>query len=269
MLRRLKHPKSAINSAFASLLRKLLASSALDRIPYKIIRIGSLYGGWWIAVTPSIKGSHVIACGAGEDISFDIGIASMFDAKICIVDPTPRAKSHIRDVLLRLGEESKKPFTNNGEQDPLSYDLSQISSEQIISIDVALWDKDCITKFYCPTKPEEVSHSISNYQDNYKEDGSYIEVKAERLISVLTRLEVTSQPEIVKLDIEGAEHEVIRDMIQSNILPHQLLIEFDELRLGSIRGIQRFRKTRSLLYKHGYRLFCKESYNYCFLRQKP
>ena len=71
--------------------------------------------------------------------------------------------------------------------------------------------------------------------------------------------------EILKLDIEGAEHEVIESMLGKSLRPRQVLVEYDELATGGLNGINRFRRTHKKLKSFGYNLFHREGFNYSYL----
>ena len=72
--------------------------------------------------------------------------------------------------------------------------------------------------------------SISNYQNNYSNEISSIEVDAVTLDSILYDLKLNScDIPLIKLDIEGAEIEVLKRCMDIGIFPQQILVEFDEL----------------------------------------
>ena len=74
---------------------------------------------------------------------------------------------------------------------------------------------------------------------------------------------------MIKLDIEGAEIEVINDMLKKKILPNQLLVEFDELHNNSLKGYLRATITIFKLLKNGYKLIKTERFpNYLFVNFK-
>jgi hypothetical protein len=57
---------------------------------------------------------------------------------------------------------------------------------------------------------------------------------------------------ILKLDIEGAEHEVIDDLIKSNIFPSQILVDLDELGIITIHSYRKLVSTYNKLTKNNY-----------------
>lgn len=61
--------------------------------------------------------------------------------------------------------------------------------------------------------------------------------------------------ETLRLDIEGAEHEVTSSMLPSELRPKQVLVEYDELLVASLSGLYRPRKTHRQMMLNGYKLF--------------
>ncbi len=251
---------------FKKIIKSIKIYTRIHPIDYNIKRLGTLYGGWYFALTPSLKSSTVISCGAGEDISFDIDLTSEFKCLTYIVDPTPRAIKHVTSVLKRSGKTKDSNYNNTGSQSIDSYDLSEIKDGQINLIEKALWNEDKNIKFFLPRNPNHVSHSLINFQNEYSNKTDSIEVGAITFAKLIELIELKGNLEILKLDIEGAEHEVICDLINSEILPNQILVEYDELMIDSTRGIKRFKSTHKLLLNSGYKLFAKENTNYSYLR---
>ncbi|MEO7863989.1 MAG: FkbM family methyltransferase [Nitrospirales bacterium] len=58
-------------------------------------------------------------------------------------------------------------------------------------------------------------------------DRRYFTARCFRVSSLMQQLGDTSI-DLLKMDIEGAEYTVIRDMVATNLLPRLLLLEFDE-----------------------------------------
>jgi hypothetical protein len=59
--------------------------------------------------------------------------------------------------------------------------------------------------------------------------------------------------DLLKMDVEGAEYEIIEDMRKSGIRPRQVLVEFHH-RWPEI-GVKRTRETMQTLSDIGYKLF--------------
>lgn len=222
---------------------------------FNIINLGSNYGGWSFVDDDSLKESTIISAGLGEDASFDVEFAAKYNAKIIIVDPTPRAINHFNQIVNSLGNPSKLKYSKDGCQPIDAYDLSSITKDNFLFVTKALWNKNTFLKFFEPTNPHDVSHSIVNYQNNYSENTKSIEVEAVTLDSLLLDLNLNaSDIHLMKFDIEGAEIEVIKRCIDVGIMPRQILVEFDELHIPSSKGFSRVSMVDELLRDNGYKL---------------
>lgn len=201
-----------------------------------VSHLGTKYGGWYFIKPQSEEDLILISAGVGEDISFDIEFFNKFKSKIIFIDPTPKAISHLNDVIKYLGNPKTKEYDEtSGKQLVQSYDLTKIKKENFVLIEKALFNKNQLKiKFFKPKNKEHVSHSISNFQNNYKSDSEFIDVYTITLKEI-TKVNEINKIEIIKLDIEGAENQVIPHMLKSNIYPKQLLVEFDELRTNYIK----------------------------------
>jgi hypothetical protein len=73
--------------------------------------------------------------------------------------------------------------------------------------------------------------------------------------------------ELLKLDVEGAEIEVLKNMIKDKIFPRQVLVEYDEMQFSSLKTRKRIIECNSILIKNNYEVqaFMKPS-NYLYLR---
>ena len=222
---------------------------------YDYIYLGTEYGGWSLVDDPQLYGSTIISAGLGEDASFDIEFAAKFGARIIIVDPTPRSVAHFRKIETRLGMKRTIPYGNLGCQPIESYDLSSVSTSNLSLVEKALWNKSTTLKFFSPVNPRNVSHSIVNYQQQYRTDSESIEVPTTTVIDLIDDFNLQGEEiPLIKLDIEGAEIEVIEHMMALGIQPRQILVEFDELNVGSERGFTRVSKIDSLLVEAGYKM---------------
>jgi hypothetical protein len=80
-------------------------------------------------------------------------------------------------------------------------------------------------------------------------------VKADTITSIVNDKRISGNDiPLVKLDIEGAEIEVIEQMIDSGLTPKQILVEFDELHNLSDKAFERVDKAHNLLLMSGYKL---------------
>jgi FkbM family methyltransferase len=236
---------------------------------YQLIRLGTVYGGWTFVDSRDLYDSTIISCGLGEDASFDIEFSSKFNSKVILVDPTPRAISHYKQIVEKLGQRATTPYVSSGKQPIGAYDLSLIRPEYIQLVDKALWMESKTLKFFLPSNPTYVSHSIVDYQRNYKQDSGYIEVEAVTIDTILREMGIKNVP-LIKLDIEGAEIEVILDMMKKQIFPKQILVEFDELTVPSKTSKMRVLSGHNALLENGYQLINHDRpSNFLYVRATP
>lgn len=236
----------------------------LSKKMYTTSRLGTKYGGWTFVESDELNNAVIICCGLGEDASFDIEFASKYNAKIVIVDPTPRAIQHFNGIISRVGMEKSSEYNHSGCESIDSYDLRSLSKNQLQLCDKALWDQVDTLRFYSPPNPSHVSHSVLNFQNNYAIDTPYISVKSITIDQLMNDYKI-DVIDLLKLDIEGAEIEVIIDMLQKRIFPKQVLVEYDELSTPSRKSKDRIELAHDALVGSGYILLCKDGINFTYL----
>jgi FkbM family methyltransferase len=227
---------SRIKNSLSYRLRKFLridsASGARVQHCKNLEKLGTVYGGW-IIPTDLLDGNSICYCvGTGEDISFDIELMKRFECKIFAFDPTPRAIQ----------------FTQKATETLTSYHF----------FPVGLWDSDTIVKFYSPSNSEHVSHSIVNLQ--HTENGFEAECKR---LSSLMRENHHSRLDLLKLDIEGAEYQVIDSILQDGIEIKILCIEFHQIDADASSHL--LRTAVQKLVRSGFNLVAVDNQNYTFI----
>ena len=206
----------------------------------------------------------MVSAGAGEDISFDVALAGEFGATVHIIDPTPRAVHHVKAVLSRLGCRRTDEFVPGGAQSASAYDLAKVGPNQLVLHEYALWHRDDLVNFFPPENPDHVSHTVENWRQVLGEQ-EVLQVVGRRLRSLLPQ-EDLDRIALLKLDIEGAEIEVISDLLSAAILPEQVLVEFDQLAIPNRVSRRRAKHSFALLRHCGYRLAMREKLNFTFIR---
>jgi FkbM family methyltransferase len=217
-----------------------------------LLRLGSSYGGWMFEPSGDLQHSTILSCGLGEDASFDVEFATRFQARVIIVDPTPRAVLHFAQMMSCVGQPATAEYAKGGKQPVTAYNLRAITANQLVHEPFALWVENTRLKFYAPKNPSHVSHSIVNHQNEYAQDGAYIEVEAVTPESLVDKYHL-QRIALIKLDIEGAEIDVIKHALGHSILPRQVLVEFDEMNFPSARSKANAENTDGLLRQAGYR----------------
>ena len=225
----------------------------IEKFNTELVFLGTDYGGKHFFPFIELQNSTIISCGLGEDASFDVEFASKYKAKVVIADPTPRAIFHYKNILERIGKIALVEYNDSGSILIDAYDLSEVLEEQLVLEEYAIWIKKTILNFYLPPNKDNVSCSITNFLNNYDtgDDKEHIKVDSIRLKDLIEKYKL-DRIELLKLDIEGAEIEVIQDMLKNNILPIQICIEFDGLNIPSRRSKNDYEKLDSLFRQHGY-----------------
>lgn len=220
---------------------------------FDLVRLGTRYGGWTLVDTPSLLGARILSAGLGEDASFDVAFAKRYRATVIILDPTPRAIDHFNQVV--AATKGVQPAPSPKPPDA-PYDLEGLQPSQLVLDPSALWDSCGTISFYPPRSEEDVSHSIVDYQHRYARDpGSALEVPATTVRAAMLKHEIDpTELELLKLNIEGAEVEVLQQMLADGIYPKQLLVAYVELNRPTRRALGRARATNRLLRDHGYQM---------------
>lgn len=209
------------------------------QIKCKKIFLGTEYGGYFIYPENISKDSVVYSFGIGEDISFDLDIIKRFGCEVHAFDPTP---------------------------DSINWLKKQALPENFHYYNFGLANSDRIAKFFPPDKEIMVSHTI--LKDIYKEvpERKAFDVELRKLKTILEFLN-HNKIEILKLDIEGAEYEVIEDILTDDIEIKQILVEFHHRFFDD--GEIKTKEIIAKLNEKGYKIFAFTAVepNYSFIKE--
>jgi len=183
--------------------------------------IGSDYGGYLLDSSLIDPDAVVYSLGVGEDISFDLALIQRFGVVIHAFDPTPGVKKWL---------------------------AAQPLPEQFHFHDKGIADFDGEADFYLPSRQGYISHSILRARE-YSHDS--IQVPMQTLSTAMQHLGHT-KIDVLKMDIEGAEYAVLRNLVDQMIPVGQILVEFHH-RVSSI-GTGQTRRTLSLLESYGMKI---------------
>jgi len=195
------------------------------------VTLGNNLASWTIPTDILTDKSICYLVGAGEDISFDIEVASRYKCKVLTLDPTPRAIRHF--------DSKREEIQSKG------------ISDYITMVPVGVWNEDKAMKFYAPADPSHVSHSLVNLQKTE----TFFEADVKTLTTIMKE-SGDIHIDLLKIDIEGAEYEVIKSFVREGIRPTVVCIEYDEAFNALDDGYKlRIRESLDLLIKSGYSLF--------------
>jgi len=225
-----------------------------------LIRLGTPYGGWIIPRNPALTANSICyLAGAGEDISFDCALVKRFSCMVRIIDPTPRAIQHFIELERTIMAGRRFSINNSNTE---FYDIHAADLARLSFSPFGLADKDAELNFYMPQDPAHVSCSTVNLQRT----NEYFTAQCYRLSTLMSQ-HGDVEIDLLKMDIEGAEYMVIRDLLASNLLPPILLIEFDEAHTPiDDNSMDRINAYIKLLIGAGMRCIAVEGCNVTFVR---
>lgn len=227
----------------------------LHKVPATLGKLGTDYGGWIIPLEWVNEHSVCYLAGAGEDISFDVLLANRFHCNVFIFDPTPRAKVHFDRVV--ASADSGSPLTIYGNY---RYEIDRETARHLQFRAIGIWKQAETVKFFAPRDESHVSHSISNRQDT----SEFFEAGVERL-SAIMRSNGHQRIDLLKLDIEGAEYEVIDSIIEDKLSIGILCIEFHP---GARGELDTMRAAVKKLEDNGYAVIARENFDFTFIHTK-
>jgi FkbM family methyltransferase len=224
----------------------------------RLVRLGTDYGGWVIPANAVREDSVVWCVGAGEDISFDLALIDRYGCRVHCIDPTPRAIEHVQVLTQRVRDGEPMPI--NGKPDQTYARVTPQIMGRLQFLPFGLYDRDTILRFYAPKRCEHVSHSAVNLQGT----ATFFEAQCRSPRSLMNELG-QERIDLLKLDIEGAEHVVIDHLLDERILPSVLCIELDYAARGTRRRAAVARVWR--LCEAGYRLAWHRDWNVTLVRE--
>jgi len=170
-------------------------------IPLKIQVIGSEYGSCAVILDLIPFGSTIISAGVGEDIVFDLELIRLKNCKIIGVDPTEKARRYVENH----------------------------KHERFCFLQKALYsESNRKVKIYKNTNPDYVSESIIS-SHNMVSVSDFYEAETITIYDLLGEYESIS---VLKLDIEGAEYEVLDSLTELEI--PQVYTEFHHFCTGFV-----------------------------------
>lgn len=184
---------------------------------------GNDYGGFYACPDFLNQNSIVYSFGIGEDISFSRSLIEKYNCKVYGFDPTPKS---IHWVHKQQKPERFQFF---------DYGIDRVSG---------------LTNFHLPKNPDYVSGSIIE-QSNVLSD-QYIQVKMKSLSDIVKDLG-HQMINILKLDIEGAEYDVLDNVMDSGIIIDQILVEFHDRYVAN--GKEKTKNVIKMMSRHGYEIF--------------
>lgn len=193
---------------------------SLDRLQTKrnITLIGDKYGAWYIDLTdiPKIKPT-IVSIGIGTNCQFEKYFVEKYTADIYTFDPTPISETTLKEAGLSISKHvssAVSDFTGAGTFVPVLFRGKRTSCSRLDSNPTTVGCRVAVVSIQSIAK--KINKTIN----------------------------------IIKIDAEGEEYKIVRAMIDNNIFPCQILVEFHHR--FSQYSIQNTIETIRLLKERGY-----------------
>ena len=156
--------------------------------------LGTEYGAHTVCPVGLGAESVMYSVGLGEDVSFDLELQRRTGMTVHGFDPTPRSLAYLSGLKL------PERFHVHG---------------------LAIGARDGRARFHPPKNPNHISHTL--LERGNVDDGFEVEVAQ---VSTLMQRLGHARLDVLKLDVEGAEYEVIEQLVQQGLPIRQLLVEY-------------------------------------------
>lgn len=189
---------------------------------------GNSYGGFYINPTLVNSKSIVYSIGIGKDISFDTKCIKNHNCRVFAFDPTPKSIDWLKTQNL--------PFTFTF----YNYGISAKTSGPVT--------------FYLPLNKKGTSGSL--LKTDVVNANEHITVMMKTFDDITAELG-HKHIDVLKMDIEGAEYDVLANIVESPVTIDQILVEFHD-RLFDMNVFKSKEITKKLM-QHGYHVFAVSS----------
>ncbi len=184
---------------------------------------GNTYGGFYVYPGILNTNSVVYSFGIGEDVSFDLAMINKHGCKVYAFDPTPKSIKWI--------EKQKLPAYFHF----YPYGISKNTGFEV---------------FYLPKNSENVSGSTIDL----KNVNTHLPIEVPMMcMGDIIKQQQHSTIDVLKMDIEGSEYSILKDILDSNVEVKQFCIEFHHRMFR--RGGQKTKQAIKLLKQYDYLLF--------------
>ena len=196
-----------------------LAAAAPVRSQPGLERLGTDYGGWTVPAGQIGPGWTCLCAGAGIDVTFDLELAGR-GATVITVDPTDESRDHVA----RVDPDGRLRFVH-----------------------AALWSRDGELELFVAADPAHRALS----SDDLQRTGRSVRLPARGLAGF-------GPVDLLKLDIEGAEYDVLPTVGPE---VRVLCVEMHPTR-GLRAAVRAFRRLRA----SGFELVARHGADYTFVR---
>lgn len=203
-----------------SFFKKLLKRNHTYISSNSIQWFGSGYGGFYLDKSLLGTTTNLFSFGVGEDISFDLSVSKEGIQNVFLFDPTPKSIEFIKASNL-----------------PANFHFYPIG----------ISDEDEQAVFFLPKNDNNVSGSLLVHKQLDSE--KTVRVQLKKLSTVIADLK-EYRIDVLKIDIEGSEYKVLKNILLEGIFPVQICVEFHNSFYRN--GKEMFNETLNLLKQHHY-----------------
>lgn len=157
-------------------------------------RVGSYYLDRRV---PLSKESTVYSLGVGGDVDFDLAVSHLTGCHVQLYDPTPFSIEMMKEIGAEYPKLHFEPF--------------------------GIWTEDTMLRFHYPSYGGSASATLTDGR------GVFFEAQCKTFVSVMKENGHT-KCDVLKMDIEGAALPVLKQLIESGIVPDQVIAEFERPR---------------------------------------
>lgn len=174
-------------------LRFQLFYRCLTRKGVPVIRLGDVCA-WSFCEEGLNAQSKILCAGAGNDISFEAALIKRYGCQVVLLDPSPTGSATVR--------------------------REAIPGDQLHFMPIGLAGREGVLNFLAPRDAREGS-----FRESPADVPGTLQFACKTLSGLVTQLSWT-RIDLLKMDIEGFEYEVLRDLIANRIEVRQICVEF-------------------------------------------
>ena len=184
---------------------------------------GNQYGGFFVCIENLNKNSIVYSLGIGTDVSFDEGIIKEFNCKVYGYDPTPKS---------------------------IKWVYNNVKEKKFKMHEFGISNKTEKLSFYLPKNKDHVSGSLKKLKTINLHNSIMLDFRS---IKDVMNQNSHSYINLLKMDIEGAEYDILEHILNEKINIDQIVVEFHPhlLKKGKKKTLSMIQK----LNKYGYKCF--------------
>lgn len=216
-------------------------------------RFGGYYGGYPINIKKTGVISNVISCGVGRDVTFEIDLiksgALSDTASIVLIDPTDESFDFFEKLKVAEDENVVIGFEIDGEKISEKIDRSMVI--RLNYIKAAIGTQNSTMGRLVRHENWEDTATIEAYDNKGGIEGN---VQISTISKICEEAMISNnQIDILKLDICGAELQVIPWLMEQRVFPSQIIVEFFHLSLATKAAVNDVKKCINVLLDQNYR----------------